>query len=142
MGVAGVEQIVVSKLKRISVEGGDVLHGIKQTDTGFIHFGEVYFSSINFGSVKGWKQHTQMTLNLIVPVGLVHFAFVDNVGKRREERVGTMNYARLTVPPNIWFAFRGIADPSSLIMNLADIPHDPTEINRKDLDQIYFDWGM
>lgn len=137
-----VEKIMVTSLKRISVAGGDVLHAMKKDDTGFVAFGEAYFSVINKGSTKPWKRHLRMTLNLVVPVGMVRFLFVDSQGSRREEMIGVDRYVRLTVPPGIWFAFEGLTAPYSLLLNVADIPHDPNEIERKELNEFIDEWGQ
>ena len=66
--------------------------------------------------------------------------FVDDEGAKREEMAGPDRYVRLTVPPGIWFGFRGLVAPYSLLLNVADIPHDPTEIERKDREAFMFDW--
>lgn len=140
MGEVSVKQIIVTPLKRIPVVGGDVLHAMKSCDHGFVGFGEAYFSQIEQGAVKAWKRHMSMTLNLVVPVGAVQFVFVDDEGTAREEVVGSDRYVRLTVPPGIWFGFKGLAAPYSLLLNVADIPHDPAEIERKDIEVFMFDW--
>ena len=137
-----IDNIIVTPLKRISVSGGDVLHAIKRYDPGFRDFGEAYFSMIDKGSVKAWKLHRQMTLNLVVPVGIVHFVFIDeNNEKQREETIGDTNYARITVPPGIWFGFQGQAASYNLLLNVADIPHTTDEVDRKPLDAFDYDWG-
>ena len=135
-----VDHILITPLKRIKVVGGDVLHCLKYNDPGFIDFGEAYFSLVNYKSIKAWKRHIKMTLNLVVPVGTVHFVFIDSSGKIREESIGNYNYARLTIPPNIWFGFKGINKPSSLLINIADIPHEPTEVERSSIGAFNFDW--
>jgi dTDP-4-dehydrorhamnose 3,5-epimerase len=140
VGPAIVNDIIVSPLKLIQVNGGDVLHAMKKTDNGYIGFSEAYFSEINTGHIKGWKCHLQMTLNLIVPIGKVKFVFFDNQKRYREEIIGHERYARITVPPLIWFAFQGISDSKSLILNIADVTHDPSEVQRKDLNDIYYKW--
>jgi dTDP-4-dehydrorhamnose 3,5-epimerase len=137
-----VEKIVVTPLKRINVVGGDVLHAIKKSDIGFVDFGEAYFSMIEKGSVKAWKRHLRMTLNLVVPMGMVRFLFVDDEGVRREELIGIDRFVRLTVPPGIWFAFEGLSTPYSLLLNVADIAHDPSEIERKVLGANMNDWNL
>jgi dTDP-4-dehydrorhamnose 3,5-epimerase len=135
-----VSEILITPLKRISLAGGDVLHGIKCSDPGFVNFGEAYFSIIDVDAIKAWKRHLRMTLNFVVPLGLVRFAFMDELGTVREEVVGEDRYVRLTIPPGIWFGFKGLFSPYSMLMNVADIPHDPTEIERKGLDEIQVDW--
>lgn len=141
MGAVTVADIQVSPLKRIPVSGGDVLHGLKRTDEGFRAFAEAYFSIVNHSAVKGWKRHREMTLNLIVPIGDVRFVFfADDDPEPRVEIAGESAYVRLTVPPRIWFGFQGLAKPSSLLLNIADITHDPAEVERGDLDTFAYDW--
>lgn len=142
MGAVNVEQVLVTPLKRIRLAGGDVLHGMKRGDPGYIDFGEAYFSIIEAGAIKAWKRHMRMTLNLVVPLGLVQFVFMDEEDTTRVEVVGVEidRYARLTVPPGIWFGFKGLFAPYSMLMNVADIPHDPAEIERKGLAEIEFNW--
>jgi dTDP-4-dehydrorhamnose 3,5-epimerase len=140
MGTVSVNDVRVTSLQRIPLAGGDVLHGIKSSDPGFVGFGEAYFSIIESGAIKAWKRHMQMTLNLIVPIGSVRFVFVDERGDIIEEVAGVDHYVRLTVPPGIWFGFEGLVAPYSMLMNVADIPHDPMEIQRKGLDEIPFEW--
>jgi dTDP-4-dehydrorhamnose 3,5-epimerase len=141
MGAVILEQIQLTPLKRIPVSGGDVLHALKATDAGFRGFGEAYFSMVEAYAVKAWKMHRRMTLNLVVPIGEVRFVFRAEEGKaQREETIGTANYARLSVPPGIWFGFQGIAAPYSLILNVGDIPHDPDEVARRPLEAFRYDW--
>ena len=140
MGTVNVSQILVTPLSRLHVKGGDVLHAIKRTDPGYIDFGEAYFSIIESNAIKAWKRHLRMTLNLVVPIGSVHFVFSDDQGNIFNYTAGERSYVRLTVPPGIWFGFKGLASPYSLLMNIADIAHDPQEIERKVDLHIDYDW--
>jgi len=132
--------IKINKLKKIQVDGGDVFHYIKNDDDGFKEFGEVYFSNIHQGAIKAWKKHTLMTLNLVVPVGRVQFYFIDTrknsstFGKHFSVILSTQNYFRLTIPPEIWFGFKGLGPGINLVANFANIKHDPKEVVRKDLN--------
>jgi dTDP-4-dehydrorhamnose 3,5-epimerase len=142
MGAVTVNQILVTPLSRIALTGGDVFHAMKFEDPGFVNFGEAYFSQIKINAIKAWKKHLRMTLNLVVPVGLIQFVFIDDMGGVRQEMVGLDRYVRLTIPPGIWFGFRGLAPSYSLLMNIADIPHDPLEIERKDVGDFSFNWSL
>jgi len=134
--------ILVTPLKRIPVQGGDVLHALKFGDEGFQGFGEAYFSTITSGSVKAWKRHTRMFMNLIVPVGEVKFVFcLDGFCCMQEEVIGADRYVRLTVPPGVWFGFKGVSTPESLVLNIASIPHDPDEVERLPVSAIAYDWS-
>jgi dTDP-4-dehydrorhamnose 3,5-epimerase len=142
MGAIGLDGIQVIPLARIATAGGDVMHAMKQTDAGYAGFGEAYFSWVDAGAVKAWKRHNRMTMNIVVPFGQVRFVFCAGVGTRfREEVIGGDRYARLTVPPGIWFGFQGLVGPSSLLLNLASIPHDPTESERCGLSELQYDWN-
>ena len=137
--------IIVNQRDRVEWRDGmtvrDVMHAMKAEDDGYNGFGEAYFSWVDQGAVKAWKQHQCMTMNLVVPVGEVRFVFLASSSDSafREERIGTSNYARLTVPPGIWFGFQGIGQ-QNLVMNLANMAHDPTEALHRDLDEILFNW--
>ena len=140
--------MIRTDLNIFEAESGSVYHALKNTDIGFKEFGELYFSSVKKDTIKAWKLHKKMTLNLIVPIGSVLFCFVDD-----RETSSTFNetckkllsqepYFRLTVPPGIWFGFKGIAGGINLICNVADIPHDPEEVLRKEIYEIDMDWSI
>ena len=137
--------VLITPLKIIETKGGNVLHSLKDKDTGFNGFGEAYFSEIQPGAIKAWKLHKDMTLNITVPIGKVRFVLFDDRDKSTNEfqelTISRQNYVRLTVPPLIWVGFQGLSDASSLLLNIADIPHNPNESIRKDLNEIYFDWS-
>jgi len=142
MGSVTLSDIGVTPLQRIAVIGGDVLHALKSTDSDFHGFGEAYFSTIATGAIKGWKRHLQMTMNLVVPVGMVRFVFLDQgTGESREEIIGTNRYMRLTVPPGIWFGFQGVGEHESLVLNISSIPHDPDEVERLPVLAIEYNWS-
>ena len=53
----------------ISTKNGNVRHGLRVDDKDFSGFGEVYFSEVNKGCVKGWKRHSKMVVNLLPITG-------------------------------------------------------------------------
>ena len=133
--------ITENDLKVIPVEGGDVKHFLKANENSFNGFGEAYFSFIQKGKIKGWKMHTKMTMNLVVPVGQVGFVFYNKkTSSFKVFKIGENNYKRLTVPPNIWFGFKGIGLYSNLVVNLSNIIHDPKESKKSELSKLIFDW--
>jgi len=121
------------------------MHGIKATDLGYEGFAEAYFSMAEHGAVKGWKRHREMTLNLIVPIGSIRFVLFDDRPDSQTNNVfqeivlSPNNYKRLTVPPMIWLAFQGFSHDMSMLLNVANTPHDPDEADKKKRDEIEFD---
>lgn len=135
--------ILVTPLRRIGAVGGDVMHGMRQSDLGYVGFGEAYFSWVSAGSIKAWKRHTRMTMNVLVPVGQVRFVFrLDGINEFRVEEIGVDRYVRITVPPGIWFGFQGLKEPNNLVLNIASIPHDPTEVERFELSDLKYCWDI
>lgn len=142
MGSVGMDAITVTPLARIATAGGDVLHALKQQDQGFSGFGEAYFSFVAPGAVKAWKIHKRMTMNVVVPIGSVRFVFHLQGGDvYRVEDIGADRYVRLTVPPGIWFGFKGLGASENLILNIADIAHDPAEVDRLPISEIKYSWS-
>ena len=132
-------QAFVTPLRRIPNPKGDILHALKQSDAGFAGFGEAYFTHVHCGEIKGWKKHTRMQLNLIVPVGTVRFYVHDEAQQRTDvHELGPENYGRLTVPSGLWVAFEGLGQPVNMLLNVASIEHDPQEAVTLPLDTFPF----
>jgi len=141
-----IDGVFLTPLRIINHPLGDVYHGMKKTDIGFKGFGEAYFSTIKYNTIKQWKKHIKMTLNLIVPKGEVRFVLYDDrkdsptKGNYMDIHLSKKNYKRLTVPPGIWLAFKGISSGTNLLLNIANMAHDPAEVVRKELKDIAYNW--
>jgi len=124
-------QLIPQKI--ITNPNGDLFHIIKNTDIGFVNFGEAYISTVNFNSIKAWKRHHRMTANFVVPVGCIKIVIFDSrdtsptSGMINEFSLSLENYMRLTVPPGVFYGFKGIENGLNLLINIADIVHDPLE---------------
>lgn len=141
-----IDGILVTPQRIIPTPGGDVLHAMKQGEPGAKPVGEAYFSTVEHRAVKAWKRHRLMTLNLVVPVGEIRFVIFDDrpdsptKGNFEEIALSPRSYARLTVPPGVWMGFQGIGMGKSILLNLADMVHDPGEVDRVAPDIIRFEW--
>jgi dTDP-4-dehydrorhamnose 3,5-epimerase len=131
--MGNIDEVILSPLLIIPGDSGTVMHALKMQEPSFHGFGEVYFSTVDKKAVKGWKKHSKMILNLVVPVGSIRFVMYDdrresNTFKTFQEIIlSKENYQRLTVPPGIWMAFQGLSDGINMLLNIASIPHDPLE---------------
>ena len=140
-----IDDVIITPLEIIETFGGNVMHAMKKTDLGYADFGEAYFSEIEKNKVKAWKRHREMTLNLIVPLGKIKFVLFDDRkesnNRFQEVIISKENYCRLTVPPMIWMGFKGLSSFKSILLNIASIPHNPNEVDKKEIDKIEFDWS-
>jgi len=128
-----IKDVVLTPLRIIENPAGNILHALKQPEASFAGFGEAYFSTVEYDVVKGWKKHTKMVLNVVVPCGCILFVLYDaregseTRGQFMEVALSKDNYQRLTVPPGLWMAFKGITKELNMLLNIASIPHDPQE---------------
>lgn len=133
--------ITLTPLKQIFHEKGNLFHAMKKSDVGFNDFGEAYFSTINQSDIKGWKKHTKMVLNIVVPVGEIHFViYNENTKQFFDVKLSQNNYKRLTINAGLWVAFKG-CDKYNMLLNLASMEHDPTEAKSVELKNIYYNWN-
>jgi dTDP-4-dehydrorhamnose 3,5-epimerase len=134
--------VILTPLKQIYNPKGDIFHAMKKSDYGFDGFGEAYFSTINQNDIKGWKKHTKMTLNIVVPVGNIEFVVYDENSKEFfSTKLSHNNYQRLTVKAGLWMAFKGL-DKYNMLLNLASIEHDPNEAVNIELNEINYKWEI
>ena len=140
-----IKDVVITKLDIIDTLGGNVMHAMKGSSVGYAGFGEAYFSQVDKGAIKAWKRHKKMTLNLMVPVGEIRFVLFDDREvlntQFQEIIISKNNYCRFTVPPMIWMGFQGFSDGGSMLLNIANMEHDPNEVDRKEIDKINYDWS-
>jgi dTDP-4-dehydrorhamnose 3,5-epimerase len=140
----------VSPLRQILDERGKVMHMLSRNDECFREFGEIYFSCVYPGAIKGWHVHRRMTLNYAVPHGRIKFVLYDDRsdsptrGEVQEVFMGPDNYCLVCVPPLVWNGFKGIGTEMSIVANCASLPHDPDEISRRDPfdPEIPYDWQI
>jgi len=145
-----IEGVKIKPLKIIPDERGTIFHMFRSDDPTFEKFGEIYFSKIYPGVVKGWHLHRKMALNYAVPVGMIKLVLYDDrnnsntKGEIMELFVGVENYILVTIPPNIWNGFKGIGTEPAIVANCATLPHDPEEIIRLDPlnNNIPYDWEL
>ena len=140
-----IKDVFITNLERIKTPGGSVMHAMKESSVGYAGFGEAYFSQIEKNSIKVWKRHKNMTLNLVVPIGKIRFILFDDReisnGQFQEVIISMDNYCRLTVPPMIWMGFQGLSNGGSMLLNIADMEHDPHEVDKKNIEEIEFNWS-
>lgn len=138
-----IDSVIITPLDIIEAPGGSVMHAMKHSSDGFRGFGEAYFSNISKDSIKAWKRHKKMTLNIIVPVGKIKFVLFDDreesSNKFYELIISNENYVRLTVPPMIWMGFQGL-DCDSMLLNIANVEHNVNEVEKIPVNEIKYNW--
>jgi len=145
-----IEGVIVKPLGKMPDERGSVMHMMRRDDPEFERFGEIYFSEIYPGVIKGWHIHREMTLNYAVPCGMIKLVLYDEReesatrGEVQEIFLGDKNYALVRIPPLVWNGFKGMGSAPAIVANCATIPHSPDEIERLDPleNHIPYDWEL
>lgn len=126
------------------------MHMLRATDPHFERFGEIYFSVVYPGVVKGWHRHSKMTLNYAVVSGMIKLVLHDDRPESptrslvQEIFMGEANYCLVRIPPMVWNGFKGVGTAPAIVANCSTIPHDPSEIERLDplSNRIPYDWAL
>lgn len=131
-----IEGVALYPLKQIEDDRGKVMHMLRADAAHFQNFGEIYFSCVYPGKIKGWHRHRKMVLNYAVPHGEIKLVLYDDRkdsstrGEIMELFLSPKNYSLIRVPLLVWNGFQGLGETMSLVANCATIPHDPEEIER------------
>ncbi|PIR76625.1 MAG: dTDP-4-dehydrorhamnose 3,5-epimerase [Candidatus Magasanikbacteria bacterium CG10_big_fil_rev_8_21_14_0_10_42_10] len=145
-----IQDVVITPLKKIQDERGSIMHMLRNDSPEFDTFGEIYFSTVYPGVIKGWHIHTVMTLQYAVVKGnikLVLFDGRDNSptkGEVQEIFIGDKNYCLVKIPPGVVNGFKGIGTEEAIIANCATHPHTKDEIVRVDpfTKEIPYNWDI
>lgn len=147
---AAIEGVEVVPLRRIADERGTIYHMLRADDDHFVQFGEIYFSSIYPGVVKGWHRHREMTLNYACILGRIKLVLYDDRedsptgGVLRELFLGPDDHSLVVIPPGVWSGFKGMSAPFALVANCCTHQHDPSRTTRLDPfdNHIPYDWEV
>jgi dTDP-4-dehydrorhamnose 3,5-epimerase len=145
-----IDGVKIVPLRRIPDERGTIYHMLRVDDPHFLQFGEIYFSSIYQGVVKGWHKHRDMTLNYACVFGRIKLVLYDDRagsptrGSVFEIFLGPDNHSLVVIPPGIWTGFKGMSAPYALVANCCTHPHDPSLTTRLDPvdNDIPYDWDV
>lgn len=144
-----IEGVELNPLKKITDERGSVMHMLKSSRAGeFLNVGEIYFSLVNPGFIKGWKYHKDIRQQMVVPVGSIRIVLYDDRPQSKTKGLtqiidfGDCNYALLTIPPQVWYAFASKDQKTAVIANATSAPHRPEESLTKPLDSSYFQFSV
>lgn len=145
-----IDGVCVVPLRRVPDERGTILQMLRRTDDHFVEFGEIYFTTIYPGVIKGWHKHREMTLNYACIEGRVKLVLYDDredsptCGALLELFLGPDDYSLVVIPPGVWNGMKGMSSPYAIVANCATHPHDPARTTRLDPfgDTIPYDWAV
>ena len=134
-----IEGVKIIPLKTFSDERGKVMHMVKNTDSFFDKFGEVYFSTVLPGKIKAWNRRNMATRNYVVVEGNIKLVLYD--GKEIQEiNMGEDNYCLVQIPPRVWSGFGAIGERTAIVADLTDLPYSPEDSEKADAFSLIDYW--
>lgn len=129
-------KVKIIKGKIIKHNKGNIKKFITKKSLEFNGFGECYFSEIKKNQIKGWKKNKTTNQLITVIKGKVKFYLIDDRKKNKIIRKNyilddNINYKKIIIPKNVWYAFEGINNDISILFNFLNIEHKNTKILNK-----------
>lgn len=133
----------IRKLNKIKNLKGEILLGLKKSDSEYKNFSELYFSKIFYNKIKAWKIHKKATMNIVVPFGKIKFVIYDDINNTFfSETISPDDYKLLTIYPKACFGFKGLNEPFSILANISNYINDPNEYKNIDLKKLDYNWAL
>lgn len=130
--------VIVKPLRKIPDDRGSIMKMQESCDDEFKGFGEIYFSTIYPGVVKGWHIHKKAVLNYAVVKGMIKLVLFDDrknsstKGEIQEIYLGDKNYSLVQIPSNVWNGFKCVGTDEAIVADLINIIHEDDEMLRLD----------
>jgi len=146
-----IEGVIVKALRKIPDDRGTVMKMQQASDPEFKGFGEIYFSTIYPGVIKGWHLHKNAILNYAVIKGMIKLVLFDDRefsktrGMLQEIYLGDKNYFLVQIPSNVWNGFKCVGMDEAIVADLITVIHDHDEMLRMDPHEksiINYDWSV
>lgn len=146
-----IDGVVIKPLRRIVDDRGIIMKMQEASDNEYNGFGEIYFSTVYPGVVKGWHLHENAILNYAVIKGNIKLVLFDpresspTYQEIQEIYMGDDNYCLVQIPSDVWNAFKGIGTETAMVADLITVVHNEDIIFRMDPHNnalIQYDWKV
>ena len=134
--------------KKICTDQGCVYKWVGVHDPFFEKFGEIYFSSILPGVIKGWNVQTISDTNMICIIGAIHLVLYDRRidspthGMIQEVVISNDVYDLVHIPYGVAFSWKAMGEHEAFVGNLATETYTPEELIKIDAHtgEIPYQW--
>jgi len=131
-----IDGVKVKKLKVVPDERGRLMEILRNDDTIFLQFGQVYMTTTYPTVVKAWHLHKIQTDNVAVVRGMLKLVLYDpredspTKGEVNEFFIGEHNPILVQIPPEVYHGWMCISEQEAIVVNC------PTEVyNREKPDE-------
>jgi dTDP-4-dehydrorhamnose 3,5-epimerase len=145
-----IDGVKIKKLRVIPDERGRLMEILRQDDSLFSNFGQIYMTTTYPNIVKAWHKHEKQTDNLACVQGMIKLVLYDlrpnspTLKEINQYYLGIHDPQLVQIPPGIYHGWMCISEEEAIIINI------PTEVyNYKHPDEqrldphdndIAYDW--
>ncbi len=137
--------VIVKKLRVIPDERGWLMEILRNDDSGYTEFGQVYVTAVYDGAIKAWHRHARQTDHVACIVGMIKLVLVDKRDPlftlQREYYIGELNPCIVTIPPEVYHGWKAY-DGTAVVVNIPDrvYDYDDPDEHRVDPHSLGYCW--
>ncbi|UCF68328.1 MAG: dTDP-4-dehydrorhamnose 3,5-epimerase family protein [Acidobacteriota bacterium] len=145
-----IEGVCVDRLEPRVDERGRLVELFRRDDPATRDYGQIHVTTLYPGVVKAWHRHRRRADVIAVVAGMARLGLYDErqgsatEGELNQFFLGVHAPMRITIPPGVWFGFKGMGTDEAVIVVLTSQPFDPRDPDEDRLDplvnEIPFDW--
>jgi dTDP-4-dehydrorhamnose 3,5-epimerase len=145
-----IEGVKTKKLNVIPDERGRLMEILRQDDSLFEKFGQVYVTTTYPGVVKAWHKHKKQTDNVVCVQGMIKLALYDSREDSpthkeiNEFYLGIHNPLLVQIPSDIFHGWMCVSEEEAVIINTPTEVYDYENPDEQRLDphenDIPYDW--
>ncbi|MBI2658437.1 dTDP-4-dehydrorhamnose 3,5-epimerase family protein [Candidatus Woesearchaeota archaeon] len=145
-----IEGVQIKKLKKITDERGFLMEMLRNDDTFFQKFGQVYMTVCNPGYVKAWHYHKKQSDNFAVVKGTGRVGLYDRrkdsttKGDVMDMTIGEGNPALVFIPKGVVHGFEAVGNEPCFLINTVTEPYNYNSPDEERIDpfdnDIPFKW--
>jgi len=124
------------ELKVYLDERGYLSEILRADESIFTKFGQLYLSTINPSTIKGFHIHRRKTDYITCVEGQVRFVAISEEGKVWEFHLSPLVPKLVTVPPGYWHGWRTIGTTPAILINVTTEPFNPNDKDEERMDPI------
>jgi dTDP-4-dehydrorhamnose 3,5-epimerase len=132
---------IVKNLKLFLDDRGYLAEILREDDSFFTKFGQLYLSTINPGAIKAFHIHRRKIDYLTCVEGQIKLAVFNEEGKKWEFHLSSMIPQIVIIPPNLWHGWMTVGTKSAILINVTTEAFNPEDKDEERMDPIKNKWN-
>ncbi len=145
-----IEGVKTKKLRVIPDERGRLMEILRQDDSLYSEFGQVYMTTTYSGVVKAWHKHEKQTDNVTCVQGLIKLVLYDGRENSKTYKeinqfyIGVHNPMLVQIPAEVYHGWMCVSEEEAIMVNIPTDVYDYEQPDEQRLDphqnDIPYEW--